>query len=109
MGSRETATPGIVKSPNLRGSRALIASAIVTSYVLFEPAVCLQTVQDRAILGPPAPGTGGNQLGESIIHVLKSLNLSLDVSDLHLRSFPHAHRCCSSGDAAAWRGFMSGV
>src|SRR6266849_5640481 len=90
MGSRETATPGIVKSPTLRGSRALIASAIVTSYVILKPSVRLETVRDRAILGPPAPGTGGTQLGESIIHVLKSLNLPLDVSDLHLRSFPHA-------------------
>src|SRR5229473_7988664 len=90
MGSRETATPGIVSSHSFLGSCALSVSAIVTSDVILKPAVRLETVQDRAILGPPAPGTGGNQLGESITHVLKSLNLPLDVGYLHLRSFPHA-------------------
>src|SRR5258708_26253340 len=89
MGSRETAIAGMVRSTSFLGSCALSVSAIVTSYVILKPSVRLEAVQDRAILSPPAPGTGGNQLGESIFHLLKSLNLHLDVGDLHLRSFPH--------------------
>ncbi len=69
---------------------ALTVSAIVTSCVMLKPAVRLQTVEDRAIIGLSAAGTRGNQLGESMFHLLKSLNLPLDVGDLHLCSFPHA-------------------
>jgi hypothetical protein len=89
-GSNETKTPGIAKSPSLLGPRVFIVSAISTSYVMFEPTVCFEAVQNRALLCPATACTDRNQLGKSLFHVLQRLKLSCDIGDLCLSTFSHA-------------------
>jgi hypothetical protein len=55
---------------------------VVTSNSLLKPTVRLKTVEDGTSFGPSAPGTAFNQLGESLFHMSKSLDLLFNVADL---------------------------
>src|SRR5260370_30157112 len=104
MGSNETKTPGIARSPSLRGSWAVNVLAILTSDVMLEPTVRLEAVQNRAVVCLPGPGTGRDQIRESIFRVLESLNLCLDVGCYRAarRELSIDRHCWDRADAGAF-------